>query len=49
MGGCLGRELWGKQSKDAFCFCHKKFVKKPYLVIEIIHFIGGICHQRHEN
>ena len=25
------------------------YVKKPYLVTEIIIFFGEICHQKHEN
>ena len=49
MLGCLGRAFVGKQSKDAFSFCHKKFVKNPYLVTEIINSIEEICHQIHEN
>ena len=46
---CLGRAFVGKQSKDTFSFCHKLFVKKPYLVTEIINSIEEICQQIHEN
>ena len=49
MRGCLGHDFVGKQSKDAFSFCHKYFVTKSYLVPEIINFIEGICHKKHEN
>ena len=45
MLGCLGRAFVGKRSKDTFGFCHEKFVKKPYLVTEIINSIEEI----HEN
>ena len=49
MRECLGHDFVGKQSKDAFSFCHNKFVTKAYLLSEIINSIEGICHQKHEN
>ena len=48
MRRCLGHDFVGKQSKDAFGFCHNKFVTKAYLFSEIINSIEGICHQKHE-
>ena len=43
----LGHDFVGKQSKDAFSFCHS-LLKKPYLVTEIINFVEEIRHQKHK-